>query len=305
MFKTKLFCVSREFSRRANSSGLINRLLPAACRVSVAAVATTLLLLGAPSGYALVQIGETFTGGLGYWTTTSPANTDAGNNWIWSSSGGPFSGAIGGTLVRTNVPTSPTAFGMPRFLDTVSFAGGNTMNLNMALSVSGQMYLNDPGTADTGIYVGYFNSAAPDVQRLALKIDGPNPRPQWRVRFAGNASTGTRTALPDATWNAALLDFAFNFVPDGGGLGAGTVSGYVKNGAATWTVTTFGIAANTSFFDAFGIWADSSSSTDVLRTQTGWFDNIQYTVVPEPSAALLLPLGAGLLLLTQRTLRRK
>ncbi len=274
----------------------------------LATVSSTLMLVSfsARANYNF----ETFNTDLAGWTYTNPGGATNGSTLGWNNSAnsGGAAGEIGGTLARVNVPTSPTALGMPRILDT-STSRLLGLTLNTAISVSGKMYLGDPGTADTGIYIGYFNTAAPDVQRLALRIDGPSAHPQWRARFAsgwsGSGTTGTRTAMA-ATFNATALDFSFSFAPSGLNDGAGTLTGSIYNvgTAETFTVTAFSILANANSFDAFGIWGDSSGSSDITRVQTAWFDNLTYTVVPEPAAALLLPFGAGLLLLARNKTRR-
>ena len=124
-----------------------------------------------------------------------------------------------------------------------------------------------------------------------------------------------RASVPDNTWSDTPLDFKFTWTPSGLGNGSGRVSGYVQkvSDGSKVTIPYWDIDPSTwpSYgqqwynFDSFGIWADSSSGTDSTRTHIEYFDNVKYTVVPEPSAAWLWPLGGGLLLLTRRMLRRK
>jgi hypothetical protein len=305
-----LMNMPNQSTRRASSPATVyhNHLLSTACWVSVPIFAATLLLLGLSSGYALGQRTETFTGGFGSWTTTYGL-TDSGFNlgWANTANAGGAPGEIGGLIVQTNSTASPPNLGMPHILDTVSFAGGNTLTLNSPLSASGQMYLSDPGTANMNVFIGYFNSADPTAQRLAIRFDSPGthtPSPIWRVRMGGPNATGTRTSVPDGTWNATPLSFDFTWTPSGLNDGSGTLAGELKNGATVFTVTPQSVAANSVVLNSFGMWVDSAGSTVPANVQTEWFDNITYTIVPEPSAALLWPLAGGFLLLARRNLRR-
>ena len=301
MSENLLLRVSRKLNRQASSLGLINRLLPAASRFAVPILATTLLLLGLSSGYALSQWTETFTGGFGSWTTQYGL-TDNGFNlgWANTANAGGGLGEIGGSIAQYTSTATPSPLGMPRILDPL---GGGTLNLNSPLSVSGRMWLQEVVVnPNMNVHMGYYNLADPSNQNLMLRIVAASSTKRWRFQFRGNGSSGSRVTAPDTTWDSTPLGFSFTWAPSGLNDGAGTISGQLTKGADVLTVTSYNVAANTSVFDSFGLWVDSGNGTlaDVERM---WFDDLVYTV-PEPSAALLLPLGAGLLLLARRNLRR-
>ena len=295
-------------------------------------MAASAWLVGASSGYANFTY-ETFDTGLGTWTTESPYNHIEGFDIGWSSTGNAsgVGGEVGGTWARIDKKDgNVTAPRMAHILDTASFAGGNQVSLNMPLSASGRMILYDSGTADCTVYVGFYNSGILSYippgyptnfsdagsERLILRITGPASGSLWRFNFGGPNTTQspTRVTVPDSTWSDTPLDFSFTWTPSGLNDGSGTVSGYVQKAGGgakidvpTWTIVAGApqYASLLHNFDSFGIWADSSASTDLTRTHVEWFDNMKYTVVPEPSAALLLPFAAGLFLLARRKFRRE
>jgi hypothetical protein len=291
-------------TRRASSPALINvnQLFQTACRVSVAAVASTLLLAALPSAYAN-DAHETFDTGLGSFTTTYGL-TDNGFNMGWWNTGNASGvpGEIGGLVQRYSPGVSPAAPAMPRILDTQSYLGA-PLNTLMTISASGRMFLNNPGSAGADLNLGFWNYENPDpgTERLVLRIHSPSSG-MWRFRPGDGQGSGSRITVPGS--ESVMMSFSFTFTPDGNGLGAGTISGSIFNGSTVFPLVPYAVAANTYSLDCFGIWVDSAGSTDTAQYQNMYFDNFTYTVVPEPSVALLLPLGAGLFLLTQRKFRR-
>lgn len=267
--------------------------------LAVSAVSAVLLLLTSSRSQANQTL-NTFDSGLNTWTTTA-LTTAPGFNLGWSSTGfaSGTGGEVGGLISRTNSPTG--ASGTPRILDTISFAGGNTLSLNSALSVSGKLYLQDISAA-SDLNFGYFSTIDPSNQRAVLRIISPATAGSgiWRFRFGLGNSSGTRVNAPDATWNQALLDFNFLWTPTGLNDGSGTLSGSVANGASILTIPSQALGANAAVFDSFGLWVDSAGVTDFTKTQYTYFDNVQYTVVPEPSIAAVTGCGLVVLFLIKR-----
>jgi len=271
-------------------------------RVSIAMVSASLLLVGAWSASANYAT-ETFDSGLGSFTTTYGL-TDSGFNlgWFNSANASGVAGEIGGLFQRTNNPVSPSPPGMPRILNTVDFA--LPLNTLMPISASGKMFLQDPGSAGTDINLGFWNYSNPDPgsERLVLRIHSPSGG-GWRFRPGDGQGSGSRITVVGS--DSKMLDFSFTFTPDGGGLGAGTMTGFIYDGTTTYPLSPYNVVTNSYSLTSFGIWADSAGSTDPLQFQYAYFDNFQFTVVPEPSAALLLPLGVGVLLLARNKFRRR
>jgi hypothetical protein len=283
---------------------LTNRLLPAACRVSAVAVSATLLLAGASSGYANSAY-ETFDSGLGNFTTTY-GNNNLGFDLGWWNTGNAsgFPGEMGGMFNRTNSGgQSVDSPYMPRILDTASYTSGGVLDTTMSISASGKMYLMNPGSANADINLGFFNSsiADPNSQRLVLRINAPSGG-DWRFRVAADSS-GSRITVPGS--EAIPLDFSFTFTPSGLLDGSGSIAGSIFDGTTTYPLPAYAVTANSWTFDSFGVWTDSSGSPDLTQYEYAYFDNLQYTVVPEPSVALLLPFGAGLLVLARNKFRRR
>jgi len=270
--------------------------------VSIAMVSATLFVVGTWSvnaNYAL----ETFNSGLGNFTTTYGL-TDNGFNMGWFNTGNASGvpGEIGGLVQRYNWPSSPTAPNMPRILDTQSFAT-QPLNTLMTISASGKMYLNNPGSAGTDLNLGFWNYSNPDpgAERIVLRIHSPSGG-GWRFRPADGVGSGSRvTVVPS---ESIPLDFSFTFTPSGLLNGSGTITGWIYNGSTTTPLVSYNVGANSYSLNSFGIWVDSAGSTDPLQYQNMYFDNLTYTVVPEPSSVLFLSLGAGLLLVARNKFRR-
>lgn len=298
MSKNQLKNTSCKSVRQATLPGLIHRLLPATSRVAGTVFASALLWLGPSSGYA-DQVFNDFQTGYGTWTT-QVGITAPGFNMGWFNSGNAsgVAGEVGGLVTRTNTGTSAL---MPRILDIQSFVG-QPMNLNYNINVTGKMYLQNVAGANSDLNFGYFDSSsnggsnATDV-RLVMRIHSPSGG-NWRFRLAAGQASTSRVTVTGT--ESVPLDFNFSFVPGGANNGAGTLSGYV----GTYYLGALSVAANTFNFDSFGMWVDSASGTDLNAKQNMFFDNVSFTIVPEPATAVLLPLGVGLLLLTRRTLRR-
>ena len=291
-------------------------------------LAAGLLLLGASSGYAAMHYAyENFDTGLGKWTTVTTYNHvegfDIGYSGTGYASGNP--GEVGGTWAYINKKGSgATAPKMAHIVDKVSYlpsAGGALVSLNMPLHATGMMRLNDgvsPYPADCVVLVGFFKEGIVTgttyrdalAENISLKIVPPAYNSQmWRFQWCGpdTSTSPIKTTVPDTSWNATPLRFDFTWTPSGLGNGSGTVSGFIqKPGDGILVLPPWTLGAKTRRnFDSFGIWAQSSNGTDITHTNTEWFDSMQYTVAPEPSAAWLTPLGGGLLLLIRRMLRRK
>jgi len=241
---------------------------------------------------------ETFDTSLGSWTTTAHL-TDYGMNLGWqnSANAGGTAGEVGGLITRY---LGGGANDMPRILDTVHFA--TPLDLTYSITVSGSMYLKDVA-ASQDVNFGYFDSAAtdPNAERLVLRIQSPSSAGTglWRFRTAVNGSSGSRVTVANNTWDSAPLTFDLTWTPTG--LGAGTLSGDVWNGATQLVLPSASVGANSAVFDCFGVWVDNASSTDATKTQYEYFDNVTYTIVPEPTAGLLLVMGMAALAFRKRS----
>jgi len=271
-------------------------------RVSIAAVSASLFVAWTWSANAN-DAHETFDTGLGSFTTTYGL-TDNGFNMGWWNTGNAsgFPGEIGGLVQRYSAPVSPSPPVMPRILDTQSYLGA-PLNTLMTFGASGRMYFNNPGSAGADLNLGFWNYENPDPgsERIVLRIHSPGGG-GWRFRPGDGQGSGSRITVPGS--ESVMMSFSFTFTPSGLNDGSGTISGSIFNGSTVFPLNSYNVAANSYSLDCFGIWADSAGSTDPLQYQNMYFDSFTYTVVPEPSAALLLPLGAGLFLLAQRKLRR-
>jgi len=277
--------------------------VPVWTKYPLLAIGAAFLLSSSPSShaYTLAQQTETFSGGLGNWTTVQFNNAN-GYNFGYQNSGNANGtpGELGGLIVRSNSTSSPiTATGMPYVLDTASFAS-QTLSLNDALTVKGTMWVHNI-SAGCDLNFGYFNLADPN-QRFILNIRPSGTDERYRLKAAG--VTGGNLTAAAATYDSTPLEFSMSWIPSGLNDGSGTFSGLVAlaGGGSPLTLASFAGPANTFSFNSFGLWIDSASTTDLQQQQNWYFDNVEYTVavVPEPSVALLALLVAGGLLRGQR-----
>jgi hypothetical protein len=258
----------------------------------------TALLMGLSTANADLVYND-FATGLGTWTTTYGL-TGNGFNLGWSPTGNAsgVGGEVGGLVARYAAPSSPSAPYMPRILDTQSFAGGN-MNLNYSIYMSGRMFLQNVANANSDLNFGYFNTVDADTgtNRLVMRMHSPSGG-QWRFRLAAGQQSTSRVTVNGL--ESVGVDFGFSFTPSGVNDGSGSFTGYV--GAVN--IGTLAVPANSFSFDSFGLWVDSAGNSDPAALQNMFYDNVTFTIVPEPSTALLGSIGAALLLWGRRKLLR-
>jgi hypothetical protein len=240
----------------------------------------TVLGLGAETASAQFSRTETFDEGLGAFDTEF-GNQSNGFEFGWSEStyAGGEPGELGGLFVRVNEPTGDLS--MPRILDTASFVA--PVDLNQPFSASGWMQLDDESdAAGLDVNLGFFRENNPTNERIVIRIL-PNGSNVWRFRMAVNGASGTRLDGPPA-FDSVPLAWSFVWTPSGAGNGTGTATGSVTDGTTTLELPSPLVGANAAQIDAFGVWANSASSTDLARTQRMYFDDVTYTV-PEPLAS--------------------
>jgi len=250
---------------------------------SLAANATGLALAVVSTAEATV-ITETFTGGVGQFTT-SVGNDSNGNNFGFSNSAyaNGATGEIGGVFARVN-GTSPAYVA-----DTTL---GGTLAGSSNFVMSGKFSITGNNNANGGIFAGYFNATPPVI--------GPNTfigfmivetymsdRFQFCPRIAG-------------TYVSALLltvgiDYTYDLSYNGT---TGTLSGTITNmsTSAITPLTITDASAIAASYTAFGIGSGFANYGDSALRATAYFDDLTYTVVPEPTSLVLAGIAPGVLL---------
>ena len=247
----------------------------------------TLLAACAPC-HAAVYV-ENFDTDLGTFDLTS-GNTIAPNNYGYKATnntgGTSGAGELGGAIGRYSSTATPRSYVATSSL--ITGAGSNT-----SLEISGEGYLQ-LGTFDGNFQVGYLNTA--DDSLLGINFGEPG----------GGSGTAFRAALRmvteggTATMTAPIfvpVDTAFTFALTYDGA-TGAFSGTIAGQNISQTSAAFAADTSTTF-DAFGLQARhdgpfSPASTLATGTNTA-FDALGYTVVPEPSSALMSILGLAAL----------
>lgn len=233
--------------------------------------------------YPMVWETNRFETDLGNWTLQLN-NFATGNDVDWrnSSLAGGTAGELGGRFADA-VQVAYVARPLDFIIDInheMRFRGIVTITNTEQFSVgSGQ---------DLNIWIGYFNTSAPDANRMGWRTLTPSstaPTAPFRGRPRINAGANASAAV-NMTQG---VSYAFEaWWQPNGDTNTGTFSGYI--GSTSWSVTNY--AAGASTFDAFGIFWSESSATPGLNYYV-YFDNFEYLVpVPEPGPILLGLIGA-------------
>lgn len=251
---------------------------------SLAANATGLALAVVSTAEATV-ITETFTGEVGQFTT-SVGNDSNGNNFGFSNSAyaNGATGEIGGVFARAN-ETSPAYVA-----DTTL---GGTLAGSSNFVMSGKFSITGNDNANGAIFAGYFNATAPVIGPnpfIGLMIIEPGAGSLFRVclRIGGTFS---------AVMNLVTVGTAYTYDLSYNGT-TGTLSGTITNmsTSAITPLTITDASAIAASYTAFGIGSGFANYGDSALRATAYFDDLTYTVVPEPTSLVLAGIAPGVLL---------
>jgi hypothetical protein len=278
---TNVSCASKGTSLRGKSA--------------VTAGAISLAVMGCLTHAAwAVTRTETFDSSAGNFTTQVRNGVD-GNNLAFSNTdntgtGGGTSGAgeFGGVFARTSEAT-------PAYVADANL-GGSLIRTDV-LSLSGRFIVTANDGMDGSICVGYINTSSDspfgssgDAGFTGFAILEPNPGPALRAQlFAkGNNITGSQSGIDLNT------EYSFNLTydPNTFVLG-GTI------GPLTFPPAQTGLDPGDTF-NAFAMLSGTAGSSNAGQTATAYFDDLTYTIVPEPASALLMVGAAAMLRRRQR-----
>lgn len=228
---------------------------------------------------------------------TGVGNTTGGNTFEWknSNNAGGTPGEAGGDFVADSS-------GMDFYADTT--LGGTLSQQDTLLATGRFTVLEPPAETDGQFEIGWF-----DTTPSSLFDNGPfegvvmHIREQSASTYRVNVRVGDqRSNASDIPLNVAT-DYLFELGYNPNGLGAGS-------GQAT--IRIFDTSNNLLFFNdtpafpsggtpwqmnAFGM---LTSDTTTAVSGEAYFDNLQYTDVPEPAGLMLIGLGALALLRHRR-----
>ena len=232
------------------------------------------LCLGAPvwAKAAVVTLTENFDSGVGKFTV-AVGNTANGNNFGWSNTAfaSGTAGEIGGTYSQG---------GLGYVADT---ALSGTLTYTDPIIIKAKAYSLNGGN-DQWAGLGYFNYTgnASDANRSGLMagVGFFQGGGFSRGMVVLNGDWGTPFQLTSNTFD---IDLALSFDPV---LNQVTFGGTVNGQAVSRTTT-----AAPTFLKATAFGTLSAYSNGSPPSATAYFDNIQYSAVPEPSAVTLLAMG--------------
>ncbi len=212
--------------------------------------------------------------------------TAAGNNFGWTGS------ALGGTFARSST--------VRYYADTDL---GGTLTRNDAFTLSGTMTLNNIN-ADGNIYLGFLDTTdlSSPIPWIGLRIQEPSGAASNPFRLevgvtAGNNASGDSGTLGSLPAQGTPISFSIKWTPSGLNDNAGTVNYTVGPNVGSFNEGGGGV---TDVFNSFGLVVRGAGSDDPARiTGLCTFDDLTYTIVPEPTTLALLGVG-GLALLIRR-----
>jgi hypothetical protein len=172
-------------------------------------------------------------------------------------------------------------------------------DLSIDLNATGRLKFQD-SAFDGEFFFGWFDSVQAEAnERDYIGIRVREPRDGlWRVRASIDGADGEpQLDIPDDT----AFDFAINWDADGGatpGDGMLTVALTSLDGLQTFVSTVEGFDGTN--VDAFGLLSNAQGGNP---DQIGnfWFDDLDYSVIPEPSSIVAAIYGLlGLVLVRRR-----
>lgn len=267
--------------------------------VTVTALAVSLAI--EPAKAATISVYQTFdteaSAQADGWAVLN--NTINGNNYGWNS-GNQVSGTggqAGGIFTRTIIGS--TGYYADLTIGQSGTVAGTLNRATDSLVLSGLLRLSN-SDFDGNFRLGYFNTGTFGSSAdpfLGISFGEPlSPGGPFRASITTNGTTSAPISLnQDQTYG-----FNLTWTPTTGGAGtlAGTFAGQPVS-------VTAGLSA-TGIYTAFGITNGySNSSVSTLNTNGSYFDNITYSVVPEPTQMVFVAgVGAALGMWRMRKLRR-
>ena len=271
-----------------------------------AALVTVGLTIAAPAEAGTISITQTFdtaaSASNAGWTTLR--NTINNNNYGWNpgSEVSGTGGQAGGIFTRTI--SGSTGYYADLTIGESGTTSGTLDRATETLSISGLMRFSNEDF-DGSIRLGYFNSGTfgnSGNSFLGLNIGEPSPSNTsnpFRVWALVESGSQTQIPTPILINQNQTYSFGLTWTPTAGG--AGTLSGNVGG-----TPFSLSAPAGTSLFNAFGItngWMVSNNSAQ--NTSGSYFDNVTYSVVPEPTQMVFVAgIGAAFGAWRLRKLRR-
>jgi hypothetical protein len=271
----------------------------------------TLLAVSTVTALALngvaATISETFNTGLDGWAPDAVwSSTSPGFGWSNTSHAGGTAGEIGGELDMNG--TTLNSFGTSL---------GGTYNLNSPFSASGNFAITGEspvGVLNYYVGIGFYNSAYPvnsssnNVPQLGFQLaeygNSTALRAKLNLGLANGTDVNPNPAFFLPTNFTGFYTFNVNYDPTIGN-GRLTVQIFQNGTSAVSGTGTYNLSATDrnsgTTFDSFGLMSGGNGDAGF---EDVWMDNFSaVAVVPEPSCAALLILGAGTLLGIRRQRR--
>lgn len=242
-----------------------------------------LLLMSGHAEAANATRTENFDAGLGHFSSAN-GNTSGNNNFGLSNSSlaGGSADELGGTFARTAGSTNA-------FVADTNLGG--VLSKGEDLVLSGKMYL-DNISWDGAMFVGFFNTGIDSkASILGMLIEEPSGQANdgFRVSASVNDVQG-QPKLPIGFQEVAL-DFSLTWDADSSGDGSGTLSGTV----GSFILSPVTVGPGSSNYNAFGVGAGGVSSSNPAVQMTAFFDDLTYSVIPEPATATIALLALSML----------
>ena len=164
---------------------------------------------------------------------------------------------------------------------------GGPQDLSMDLHATGKLKFQNID-ADGEYYFGWFDAVRAGLPDSTEDYIGfrvfEDQGSGWRVRASIDGNTGSDMLVPDDT--AIALDIVWD--ADGGDVaGDGKLTVTMTHGVTALVDSVQG--SSSIVWDAFGLMANDGGPDGRLAVL--WYDDLEYTVIPEPGTMTLLGMG--------------
>jgi len=179
---------------------------------------------------------------------------------------------------------------------------GGSSDLSIDLHATGRVKFQNINF-DGEFYFGWFDASQAEMDNkdfLGFFVQEPNTASMgaFRVRASIDTANGAQMNIPNDT----ALNFTLDWDADGGaiaGEGLMSVTFSTLDGATMFSSSREG--SDGMNFDSFGLISNNQTGGQLTNF---WFDDVDYSVIPEPSSLLLAMCGFGFALLTRRRMIR-
>jgi hypothetical protein len=151
------------------------------------------------------------------------------------------------------------------------------------------------------MFVGFFNTGINSKAAiLGMLIEEPSGTVNDGFRLSTSVNDMQGQPKKPIGFQSTPLEFSLTWDANPSGDGSGTLSGTVTSQAGPVDLSPVTVGPNALRYNAFGVGAGGVDGGDPTVQLIGYFDDLTYSIIPEPGALTLIGLGIGLMLLRRK-----